>query len=174
MRKLLINLIIAAGSIALFTSCNLTKPQVVYVNRDSVVTTTEVVYKDTIITIPGDTVRFQIPCDKDTVYIVKGKSSTSMVAVNKGKVTVQNNCDQKDLIITKLREQIDHMKLVSSDSLKTVTITVKHTPAAVRFFAWGFWVLLALATGLFLVNKNIWVLLISTIGSLVKAFKKKK
>lgn len=174
MRKLLINILIGIGSIVLLSGCKTTPPQVNSVKKDSVFTKTEIVYRDTIITIPGDTVRFQVPCDKDTVFIYKGKSSSSMVAINKGKITVQNNCDEKDLIISKLRQQVDRVHFVSADSTKTITITVKHTPGIMKFFAWGFWVVLALLTGLVLVNKNLWVVLASTLLSIFKLFKKKK
>ena len=162
------------GVIWLFSSCKTPKPSYIYVNRDSIITKTETVFKDTIITIPGDTIRFQIPCNKDTVFIYKSKSSTSMVTVNKGIVTVQNNCDEKDLIISKLREQISHYEIATSDSVKTEIVTVKHVPTIYKVFTWGFWVLLlGLATILYL-NQNLWVLLISATVSIFKVFKKKK
>lgn len=154
--------------------CKTQPPQVIYVTKDSLVTDTKIVYKDTIIKVPGDTVRFQIPCDKDTVYIVKGKASTSLVAVNKGKVTVQTNCDEKDLIITKLRQELEHYQVAVNDSVKTTIITVKKVPGAIKFFAIGFWVLLALLTGLIMVNKNLWVVLAGSVVSIAKLFSKKK
>lgn len=174
MRKLLINLLIGMGAIVLLSACKTVPPQVNSVNKDSVFTKTEIVYRDTIITLPGDTIRFQVPCDKDTVFIYKGKSSSSMVAINNGKITVQNNCDEKDLIISKLRQQVERIHFISSDSTKVITITVKHVPGIMKFFTWGFWVILALLAGLILVNKNLWVILASTLLSIFKLFKKKK
>lgn len=173
MKKLLINLGLVIGVIGLFTSCKTQPPQVVYVTKDSLITKTEIVYKDTIITVPGDTIRFQIPCDKDTVFIYKGKSSTSMVTINKGQISVQNNCDEKDLIITKLREEVDKYSLSTQDSTTTIYVKVKHVPGIYKFFTWGFWVL-ALALGALLYfNQNLWLAALGLVASLFKKRNKK-
>lgn len=172
--KLLTKIILGTVLIISILGCKTKAPQVIYVNRDSIITETTTVYKDTIIKIPGDTVRFQIPCDNDTVFIVKSKASTSLVAVNKGKVTVQTNCDEKDLIITKLRQQLDHYQLSVSDSSKTEIVIVKKVPGVVKFFAIGFWILLALLAGLIMFNKNLWVVLAGSVVSIVKTVTKKK
>jgi hypothetical protein len=148
------------------------KPSVVYVNRDSVVTNTEYVTKDSIITIPGDTIKVQIPCDKDTVYIVKSNHSSSLVQVKRGVVSVQNNCDEQKLIILNLQEKLHHYEMQSSDSVKTVVVKEKYVPVAYKVFSYGFFILLAAGVTLMLVNKNIWVVVASSVVSLVKSFKK--
>lgn len=173
MNKLL-KVALGTGLVLSLLGCKTKPPQVVYITKDSVVTQTKTVYKDTIITIPGDTIRFQVPCDKDTVYIVKGKASSSMVTVNKGVVTVQNNCDEKDLIITKLRQELEHYQLSVDDSTKIEIITVNKVPAVVKFFAVGFWILLALLAGLIMFNKNLWVMIAGSVVSIVKLITKKK
>ena len=68
MMKILIKILII---FSLITSCKLSKPTVetIEVIRDSIITKTITTYRDTIIRIPGDTIRFQIPCDRDTVFI---------------------------------------------------------------------------------------------------------
>jgi len=155
-------------------SCKTQAPQVVYVTKDSVITETKIVYNDTIIKVPGDTVRFQVPCDKDTVFIVTGKSSKSLVTVNKGKVSVENNCDEKDLIITKLRHELEHYQSSVSDSSKTEIVVVHKVPGTVKFFAIGFWVILSILVGLIMFNRNIWVVLAGSVVSIVKLVSKKK
>lgn len=173
MKKLVINLLFAGAALSLFTSCKTQPPQVVYVTKDSIITKTETVYKDTVITIPGDTIRFQIPCNKDTVFIYKGKSSTSMVTVQKGSVTIQNNCDEKDLIISKLRQEVDRYSLSTQDSSVTIYVKVKHVPGIYKFFAWGFWVL-ALALGALLYfNQNLWLAALGLVASIFKKKNKK-
>lgn len=163
---------ITALGLSLIT-CKTVPPQVVYVTKDSTITSTVTVYKDTVITVPGDTIKVQVPCDKDTVYIVKSKSSHSLVQVSKGKVTVETTCEQKDLIITKLRQELDHYKHNKSDSSMTKTVIVKHVPGIYKGFAWGFWVLAGLTTVLIMSNKNIWVVIANSAISLAKIFKKK-
>lgn len=167
-----IALVVAAMMMAM--SCGLIKPQVVYVNRDSTVTVTNTVTKDSIVHVPGDTIRIQIPCDKDTVYIVKGKASSSTVQVKKGVVSVQNNCDEKDIIITKLRDQISRYETSVSDSSKVEIRTVKHVPTIYKVFAYGFWILASAIAALFITNQNIWILVVAAMSNLIKIITKKK
>lgn len=157
----------------LLASCKVTPPQVIYITKDSVVTKTEYVIKDSIITIPGDTIRFQIPCDKDTVFIYRSKHSSSMVQVNKGVITVQNNCDEKDLIISKLQAKLSHYESSASDSSRIEIKTVKVVPTAYRVYAWGFWVLLVAVGAILYFKQNLWVLLAGSMVRIAKVFKKK-
>lgn len=164
--------------IQMFTSCGLMKTNTVYVTKDSIVTKTETVYKDTIITIPGDTIRFQIPCDRDTVFIYKSKSSSSLVQVKNGIISVQNNCDEKDILITKLKEKVDKLQTQKSDSVVVKTIKEKYIPKTYKFYKWGFWVALGVALVVSTITTNIWVAVLGAIVSIVKIisnkFKKKK
>ena len=148
------------------------KPSVVYVNKDSVITNTEYVTRDSIITVPGDTIKVQIPCDKDTVYIVKSKKSSSLVQVKRGVVSVQNNCEEQKIIISNLQEKLHHYQMQSSDSVKTVVVREKYVPVAYKVFSYGFFILLAAGVTLMLVNKNIWVMIVASATSLIKSFKK--
>lgn len=169
MKKLLNVLIISL----LLTSCKVFQPQVIYVTKDSIITKVEYIIKDSIITIPGDTIRFQIPCDKDTVFIYRSKSSSSMVQVNKGVVTVQNNCDEKDLIISKLQSKLDKIQYSSSDSSRVEIKTVKHIPTIYKVYSWGFWILAAAIAALLYFNQNLWFFIATTVASLFKSSKKK-
>ncbi len=170
MKKIAVVLLAAA----LLMSCGFMKPQVVYVTKDSLVTVTNTVIKDSIINIPGDTIRLQIPCDKDTVYIVRGKSSNSTVQVSKGVVTVQNSCDEKDIIITKLKDQVSRYESSVSDSSKTEIKIVKHVPTIYKVFTYGFWILAAAIAAILATNQNIWVLVVTGVAQLAKSFGKKK
>lgn len=155
----------------LLTSCGLHKPTVTYVTKDSIVTNTVVVTKDTIIKVPGDTIRFQVPCDKDTVFIYKSKSSTSLVTINKGKISVQNNCDEKDILISKLNAELTKYSSMNRDSSMVKTKVITKVPAIYKIFTFGFWVLLTVIGALFFLNKNIWFTLTTTV---VGFFAKKK
>lgn len=155
----------------LLISCRGIKPSIVYVNKDSIITNTETVIRDTIIKVPGDTIRFQIPCNKDTVFIYKSKSSSSMVQVHKGIITVQNNCDEKDLIIKNLSSKLHEYELHKTDSVKTEIRIVKHTPVVYKVFTWGFWLLLTAGATLYFTNNNIWVLIATSLAGI---FTKKK
>lgn len=168
------NIVIIAILALSITSCGLVKPQIVYVNKDSLVVKTETIVKDSIIHIPGDTIKIQIPCNVDTVYIVRGKSSHSTVQVKKGVVTVQNNCDEKDIIITKLQDKVSKYESQVSDSSKTEIVQVKHVPAIYKVFAWGFWILAGLVTAVLLTNQNIWILVVAAISKAIQAMTKKK
>lgn len=157
----------------LMTSCKLLKPQTIYITKDSLVTKTETIIKDSIIRLPGDTIRFTIPIH-DTVFIVKSARSSSTVQVKSGKISVTNACDEKDIIISKLRSEILKYETSSSDSVQTIIKTVKHVPTAYKVFTYGFWALALLLVGLFLANKNIWVLVATTAASAIKSISKKK
>lgn len=168
------NIIIIAFFALSIASCGLVRPQIVYVNKDSLVVKTETIIKDSIIHIPGDTIKIEIPCNVDTVYIVKGKSSHSTVQVKKGVVTVQNNCDEKDIIITKLQDKVSKYESQVSDSSKTEIIRVKHVPAIYKVFAWGFWILTGLVAAVLLTNQNIWILVVAAVSKAIQAMTKKK
>lgn len=156
------------------SSCGLLKPETIYVTKDSVITVTNTVYRDTIITLPGDTVTIELPVIHDTVFVIrKGKASTS-VAISNGRLKVTSNCDEQNLIITRLQEQLHHYQTASSDSVKTTIKTVKHIPGFYQFTFWGFFVLAALITTLLLANNNLWIVLIGTLGSIFKTAAKNK
>lgn len=159
--------------IQLFTSCGLVKTNTVYVTKDSIVTKTETVYKDTLITIPGDTIRFQIPCDKDTVFINRSKSSSSLVQVKNGIVSVQNNCDEKDILITKLKETVDKLQVHRNDSIVVKTIKEKYIPKSYKIYKWGFWVALGVALVVSLITTNLWIAVLGAIVSIVKIISNK-
>jgi len=163
--------------IQLLTSCGLSKTNTVYVIKDSIVTKTETIYKDTLITIPGDTIRFQIPCDKDTVFIYRSKSSSSLVQVKNGIISVQNNCDEKDILITKLKEKVDKLQEKRNDSVVVKTIKEKYVPKSYKFYKWGFWVALGVALVVSMMTTNVWIAVLGAIVSIIKIvsnnFKKK-
>ena len=156
------------------TTCTVTKPNVIYITKDSIVTKTETVLKDTIIRVPGDTIRFQIPCDKDTVFIYRSKSSSSLVQVKDGKITVQNNCDEKDLLITQLKSQIDRYKSEKKDLTTIITKEVKYIPKIYKFFALGFWILLITVAVLGLIQTSLLGLIIGGIVKIVRLITKRR
>jgi hypothetical protein len=99
-----------------------------------------VVWRDSIVTLPGDTIEFQVPCDNDTVFILKGNSSRALVQVKNHEVHVENDCDEQSRIITGLISEINTIKSHSNDSSKTVTLPVKFIPAWYKFTNKAFYV----------------------------------
>lgn len=156
------------------SACGILKPQVVYVTRDSLVTVTQTVIRDTIITIPGDTVVIELPARHDTVFIAKAGRASATVAISKGRLRVVANCDEQNLIISRLQEQLHHYQSLESDSSKTVIKTVKHIPSFYQFTFWAFFALAAVITALLLKNSNIWIMIIATLGSIFRTAAKKK
>lgn len=116
----------------LIMSCKTQKEASIVQIKDSLRIHDLVRIKDTIITVPGDTIRYEVPCDKDTVYILKSasKKSTALVQVHNGKVQVTNYCDEKDIIIEKQRVELEKYQLAQRDSSshKTTIEEVKYTP----------------------------------------------
>jgi len=157
----------------LLTSCKLLKPETIYITKDSLVTKTEIIVKDSVIRMPGDTIRFTIPI-RDTVFIVKAARSSSTVQIRQGKISVTNACDEKDMVISRLRSEILKFEAASSDSVQTIIKKVKHVPTIYKVFTYGFWILAAILTALLLANKNLWVLIVTTVASLLKSISKKK
>lgn len=139
-------IILLAVAIIQLTGCKIFKPEIQTITKDSIVYKEKLVFKDTIITVPGDTIRLDIPCDKDTIYVVRYTDrSSAIVQVNKGKVNVQFNCDEKDIIIAKLKSEIDSYEMLLSDSTNSKVEYVKYTPKFVLYSAYLAWLIVILA-----------------------------
>lgn len=162
--------------LTIISSCDLIKPnnKTVYVIKDSVIIKKETVYQDTIITIPGDTIRFQVPCDKDTIFIVKSNSSSSIVQIKDGIVNVQNNCNEKDIIITKLNTRIENLQKQINNTTTTKIVKERYVPKIYKFFTWGFWILLLLLIVSFSLRTNTPTMVFSQILSLFNNILKRK
>lgn len=161
-------LIIAIALTISTASCGILKPETIYVTKDSIITVNNTIYRDTIITIPGDTVTIELPAIHDTVFIARSGKASAQVTIGGGKVKIKTNCDEQNIIITRLQEQLHHYETASRDSVKTTVRTIKHIPGFYQFTFWGFFVLAALITTLLLANNNIWILIITTLASIFK------
>lgn len=166
--------LITITAVIALTSCGIIKPETIYVTKDSVITVNNTVYRDTIITLPGDTITIELPAIHDTVFIARSGKASAAVTISNGRLTVKSNCDEQNLIITRLQEQLHHYETASSDSVKTTIKTVKHIPGFYQFTFWGFFVLAAVITTLLLTNNNIWLLIITTMGSIFKTAAKRQ
>lgn len=162
-----------AALASILMGCRLFKPETVYITKDSLVTFTETVYKDSIIRLPGDTIRFTIPIH-DTVFIIKAARSSSTVQVKAGKISVTNACDEKDLIISRLKSEILRYQTNTSDSVRTEIKKVKYVPAIYKVFSYGFWILAALLAALIISNQNLWIVIVTSAASLLRSITKKK
>lgn len=158
----------------LLSSCKLLQPQIIYIDKDSVITKIETIVKDSIITLPAETLNWSADCLVDTVFIIDKKAVNTTVKIKKGKISVSSTCKEKDIIITKLKEELSNYKLQQSDSIVTKVERVKYIPSIYKFYSYAFYTLLALITAFSLLNKNIYAIIASSIASLLASFKKKK
>jgi FtsH-binding integral membrane protein len=96
------------------------------------------------------------------------------VKVNKGKVSVTSICNEKDIIISRLRQELSQLHNQSSDSVKTVIQREKFMPKIYKFYGYGFWTLLAIIATFALVNKNIYAMIATTIAGIIASLRKNK
>ena len=138
--RIILFIIIAAS----FTSCISQKkcndrypPQII--TKDSVVEREVVTYRDTTITVPGDSVKIHdtIPCP-DVVYHkeVKSKSgrTTAKVDINKGTLTVECKTDSLQRVIDSLASVIK-----TKEVYKTTTVIKEKPVTKYRIPKWCWW-----------------------------------
>jgi len=105
----------------------------------------EVIIKDTIIYIKGDSVLVNIPCDVDTAYILNTAKSQVSIVVNKGKVTTTLLTKDQTLLITKLQEKVKEYESHQTDTVyvksKSIEVPVKYIPWIYRYSAYLGWIL---------------------------------
>jgi len=164
---------ILTASVALLASCSIVKPKVVYIQRDSLITVRETIIRDSIITVPGDTVVIELPSKRDTVFVTRSGRASASVSISKGRLQVVANCDEQNIIISRLQEQLHHYQSTETDSVKTEIVTVKHIPSMYKFTFWGFFVLAAAVTALLLKTNNPWVAVIATLSTIFRKASKK-
>lgn len=111
-------------------------------SSDSVRVEIETVYRDSIITIAGDSVHvyLQNPCDstgqlKPSAFVKESSSgrSRATVVVNQKGIEINCDCDQEKLIITKMKERIEQMS-----SQKSEVKIVKPAPRWSWFYVYTF------------------------------------
>jgi hypothetical protein len=166
--------ILLIASLALLGSCSLVKPRIVYINRDSLVTVRETVIRDSIITVPGDTVLVELPGIHDTVFIARSGRASASVAINNGRLRIVANCDEQNILISKLQQELSHYQTTESDSTKTTIITEKYIPGFYKFTFWGFFTLAGVITALLLKSNNVWLTLIATLANIFRSKSKAK
>lgn len=158
-------LIFIAISVFVFSSCVTRKrcaekfpPQIV--TKDSIIEKEIITYRDTTITVPGDSVQIHdsIPCP-DVVYkktaTSKGGKTTATVSINRGKLSVSCKTDS-------LRAVVD--SLVTVDKTREVykTETVIHEVPVIKYKVprWVWWyILLSIGYAVF-ENRNLIIKLI--------------
>lgn len=102
--------------------------------KDTVIKEKEVIWKDTIIYIKGDSIPFQIPCNEksDTSFIMTKGKYKLVVNVKDGKADILSLVDSDPIIITKYKEIFKESNSHKRDSSKveivTTTVEVPYTP----------------------------------------------
>lgn len=122
------------------TSCKTTRTTQQTAVKDSIAYVERIVQHDTTITLPGDTIRFHVPCDKDTVFVVTGNSSRSLVQVHDHRVAVHNECDEQSRTITGLIKEINTLREHSKDSTNVKIVPEKYIPGWYLFTNKAFWI----------------------------------
>lgn len=105
----------------------------------------EVIIKDTIIYVKGDSVLVNIPCDVDTAYILKTAKSQVAVTVKKGVASATLVTNDQLLIISKLQERVKELQFQKTDTVyiesKSIEIPIKYVPWYYKYSAYLGWIL---------------------------------
>jgi len=128
------------------------------IEKDSVFTTVNYKYKDTIITIPGDKIEVKIPTysitETPTIIQTKNGLSLQLQRIND---SILANCNQEDKIqIIQLQNQIiETYKSKITQLEQTHIIKEKYTPKLTKILAWigGVAILTSLLFGIFRIRK---------------------
>lgn len=133
---------IGMGTIGLaalaFASCSRKTIQTASITNDSIVIQHEVQYRDTLITIPGETITINdtIPCPEANVFReVKQGRTTARLWINKGMVQVDCKTDSLQQIVQMLRREL--MK-VSNFHKEKRSETFQIAPWYKQWFLWLF------------------------------------
>lgn len=157
-------LVYVTAMITLMCSCKSSKPIIDQVKDSTVV---KYYYRDTIITLPGDTVQIKttVPCP-EAKWSARAKSGRTVVvaSLNKGELNI--DCKQDSLLL--------RISLLEKELARTTTTTVHvPVPQEVIRYRTPWWAKIALGLSIILITtfciKN-WRLLFAAAKAIVKFF----
>lgn len=118
--------------------------------KDSTVTTVRYEKQDTLITVPGDTLKFQIPIfELSEIPIEKTEGrTTARVSLQGDDLTIECLTDQYEKLISYQNEVIETLREINRNKEKTIEVPKPYTPFVTKILAWIGGIALAFFTGL--------------------------
>ena len=128
-----------------FASCKTIQPVVEtkIVIKDSIVNTTEIIYRDSTIYLPGDTteIGFAIPCPEFSQEKKKGNTTIGVKSDGKGNVKITCREDSLKLVIDSLQTIISKKEVYHSEE-KTTVVEKPVTVLKYKIPKWCWWLLI--------------------------------
>lgn len=121
--------------------------------RDSISTTVQIVPRDTVVNVPGDSLKIKVKLNELTPIPTERKSASGKVTAkvsrpDKDNILVECNTDRLELIIELKDKIINTLKQRDTNTVETIYVTEKYTPLWKNVLA-GFGILfIALILGL--------------------------
>lgn len=106
--------------------------------KDSTVTTVRYVKQDTLITVPGDTLRFKVPIyalSETPIERTNGRT-TARASLRDGNLTIECLTEEYEQLITYQNEIIETLRQIDRSKQETIEVEVKFVPWWVKTMAW--------------------------------------
>lgn len=138
--------------VVLLGSCRSLRPsrETIETVKDSTVTTVRYVEKDTLITVPGDTLKFSVPFYQLSETPIKRTNgrTTARVSLKEDQLTVECLTDQYEQLITYQNEIIETLREINRNKQETIEVPVKFVPWFTKTLSWIGGIALAFGAGL--------------------------
>lgn len=138
--------------VVLLGACRSARPssETIETVKDSTVTTVRYVKQDTLITVPGDTLKFNIPIYElsETPIERTAGRTTARVSLQGDDLTIECLTEEYEQLITWQNEVIETLREINRDKQKTIEVPVPYTPTITKILAWIGGIALAFFTGL--------------------------
>lgn len=118
--------------------------------KDSTVTTVRYVEKDTLITVPGDTLKFSLPIYELSETPIERSTgrTTARISLKDDQLTVECLTEELRKMITYQNSIIETLREINRNKEKTVEVPVEFVPWYTKTLAWIGGISLALIVGL--------------------------
>ena len=133
-------LVIFFMGVVLLGSCKSLQPsrKTIESVKDSTVTTVRFVEKDTLITVPGDTLTFSVPfyeLSETPIERTNGRT-TARISRGNGQVTVECLTEKYEQLISYQNEIIETLRQINRNKEETIEVPVKFVPWYIKTLAW--------------------------------------
>lgn len=142
--------------VVLLGSCRSLQPSsnTIETVKDSTVTTVRYVEKDTLITVPGDTLKFSVPLYELSEEPIERKAgrTTARVSLKGENLTVECLTEEYERLIKYQNEIIETLREINRNKQKTIEVPVEFTPWWKQTLAWIGGIALAFGIGLIILK----------------------
>src|SRR5690554_5103477 len=106
--------------------------------KDSTVTTVRYVMKDTIIRIPGDSIKFTVPYYTLSEIPIERKvgRATARISAQDENITVECLVEEYEKVITYQNEIIETLREINKNKEATIEVPVQFIPWHIKTLAW--------------------------------------